>query len=153
MNKIDKSKQVIKLRSAVDELIHGRYHKLAKKYNLSLEQFHLLIELDELALNLSDEMSAPTIGDIAKNINNSQNTVSEKVNRLEKKGLVRRVKSEEDRRVSRVVLTDKGRELINDISEEASSKFLLDSISALEESDIDNLINGLEKLYKKMRSE
>lgn len=153
MNKIDKAKKVIKLRSAVDEVIHGRYHKLAKKYNLSLEQFHLLIELDELALNLSDEMSAPTIGDIAKNINNSQNTVSEKVNRLEKKGLVKRVKSEEDRRVSRVVLTDEGRELINDISEEASGKFLLDSILDLDEGDIDNLLNGLEKLYKNMRSE
>lgn len=153
MNKTDKAKKVIKLRSEVDELIHGRYHKLAKKYNLSLEQFHLLIELDELALNLSDEMSAPTIGDIAKNINNSQNTVSEKVNRLEKKGLVKRVKSEEDRRVSRVVLTDEGRKLINDISEEASGRFLLDSILNLDESDIDNLLNGLEKLYKKMRSE
>lgn len=153
MNKFDKAQKVIKLRSEVDGLIHGRYHKLAKKYNLSLEQFHLLIELDELALNLSDEMSAPTIGDIAKNINNSQNTVSEKVSRLEKKGLVKRVKSEEDRRVSRVVLTDEGRELINDISEEASGKFLLDSILDLEESDIDNLLNGLEKLYKKMRSE
>lgn len=153
MDKIDKAKKVIKLRSAVDELIHGRYHKLAKKYNLSLEQFHLLIELDELALNFSDEMSAPTIGDIAKNINNSQNTVSEKVNRLEKKGLVKRVKSEKDRRVSRVVLTDEGRKLINDISEEASGRFLLDSILNLDESDIDNLLNGLEKLYKKMRSE
>lgn len=153
MNKFDKAQKVIKLRSEVDGLIHGRYHKLAKKYNLSLEQFHLLIELDELALNLNDEMSAPTIGDIAKNINNSQNTVSEKVNRLEKKGLVKRVKSDEDRRVSRVVLTDEGRKLINDISEEASGKFLLESILDLEESDIDNLLNGLEKLYKKMRSE
>lgn len=153
MNKTDKAKKVIKLRSAVDELIHGRYHKLAKKYNLSLEQFHLLIELDELAINLSDEISAPTIGDIAKNINNSQNTVSEKVNRLEKKGLVKRVKNDEDRRISRVMLTDEGRKLINAINEEASSKFLLDSISALEESDIDNLLKGLERLYEKMRSE
>lgn len=151
MSKDEKIKNIINYRRSIDELIHGRYHKLAEKYNLSLEQFHLLIELDELALVVDDEITAPTIGDIAKSIKNSQNTVSEKVTRLENKGLVERVKDSKDRRISRVVLTKQGRELIDKLSSEASSEFLFNSISELDEDTIDNLLNSLKKLYEKMR--
>lgn len=151
MNKSDKVKSIIDYRRSIEEFIHGRYHKLAEKYNLSLEQFHLLIELDELALTINDEATAPTIGDIARSIKNSQNTVSEKVTRLENKGLVERVKDNKDRRISRVVLTEQGRKLINKLSSEASSEFLFDSISGLNDDTIDNLLNGLKDLYEKMR--
>lgn len=151
MNKSDKVKSIINYRRSIEEFIHGRYHKLAEKYNLSLEQFHLLIELDELVLTINDEATAPTIGDIARSIKNSQNTVSEKVTRLENKGLVERVKDNKDRRISRVVLTEQGRKLINKLSSEASSEFLFDSISGLNDDTIDNLLNGLKDLYEKMR--
>lgn len=151
MNKSDKVKSIIDYRRSIEEFIHGRYHKLAEKYNLSLEQFHLLIELDELVLTINDEATAPTIGDIARSIKNSQNTVSEKVTRLENKGLVERVKDNKDRRISRVVLTEQGRKLINKLSSEASSEFLFDSISGLNDDTIDNLLNGLKDLYEKMR--
>lgn len=150
MNKSDKVKSIINYRRSIEEFIHGRYHKLAEKYNLSLEQFHLLIELDELVLTINDEATAPTIGDIARSIKNSQNTVSEKVTRLENKGLVERVKDNKDRRISRVVLTEQGRKLINKLSSEASSEFLFDSISGLNDDTIDNLLNGLKDLYEKM---
>lgn len=153
MKKDEKIKNIIEYRSAINSLVHERYHTLAQNYNLSLEQFHLLIELDELVLTVNDETLAPTIGDIAKSISNSQNTVSEKITRLENKGLVTRVKDSKDRRISRVILTEEGRKLIDEISSQATSKFLFDSISCLEEETIDKLLFGLEKLYEKMRSE
>lgn len=50
-----------------------------------------------------------TIGGLAKNINVTPGTVSESVNALEQKGLVKRVRSKSDRRVQVVVPTVRGK--------------------------------------------
>lgn len=152
MSKEDKIQMIIQFKEQIDALIHNKYHELAKKYDLSLEQFHLLIELDELMLDINDEYKAkaPTVGEIAKNINNSQNTVSERITRLENKGLVNRIKDSKDRRISRVVLTDKGRNLLGSVENEASGKYLFNAVSAMKEIYVDNLLEGLEKLVEQM---
>ncbi|WP_270567941.1 MarR family transcriptional regulator [Clostridium beijerinckii] len=150
MKREDKVQMIIQLKEEINELIHEKYHELAKKYDLSLEQFHLLIELEELMLDVNNEFKAPTVGQIAKNINNSQNTVSERITRLENKGLVNRIKDIDDKRISRVILTDKGRKLIESIENEASSKYLFNSISSMEDIYIDSLLKNLEKLVEQM---
>lgn len=150
MSKEDKIQMIIQFKEQIDTLIHNKYHKLAKKYDLSLEQFHLLIELDELMLDINDEHKAPTIGEIAKNINNSQNTVSERITRLENKGLVNRIKDSKDRRISRVALTDKGKNLLESVENEASGKYLFNAVSEMEDIYVDNLLGGLEKLVEQM---
>ncbi|WP_271808372.1 MarR family transcriptional regulator [Clostridium beijerinckii] len=150
MKREDKVQMIIQLKEEINELIHKKYHELAKKYDLSLEQFHLLIELEELMLDVDNEFKAPTVGQIAKNINNSQNTVSERITRLENKGLVNRIKDIDDKRISRVILTDKGRKLIESIENEASSKYLFNSISSMEDIYIDSLLKNLEKLVEQM---
>lgn len=150
MEREEKIQKIIYYKDEIDTLIHKKYHTLAQQYDLSLEQFHLLIELDELMLDVTDEGTAPTVGQIAKNINNSQNTVSERITRLENKGLVKRIKDSSDRRISRVVLTEEGRKLINTLDKQASSKFLYSSISNMEDKDINNLLKCLEKLVQQM---
>lgn len=150
MKREEKIQLIIQYKDEIDKLIHAKYHKLAQEYGLSLEQFHLLIELDELMLDVDSQIKAPTIGDIAKNINNSQNTVSEKITRLESKGLVERKKDAEDRRISRIVLTEEGRKLINSIDIQASSRFLFNSILNMEDEDIDSLQECLAKLINQM---
>lgn len=150
MNLEQKIQKIIKCREEVGKIIHRNYHQLAKKYDLSLEQFHLMIELDELMLDINDEIKPPTVGQIAKSINNAQNTVSERVSRLENKGLVKRIRDVNDKRISRVVLTDEGKKLIAVIEKQASSKFLFNSISKMDEKDIDAFLQCFEKLIKQM---
>lgn len=150
MNREEKIQRIIDYKNEIDKLIHNKYHELAKKYDLSLEQFHLLIELDELMIDINDEYKAPTVGEIAKNINNSQNTVSERITRLENKGLVKRIKDSNDRRISRVVLSDEGENLVKLIDKQASGRFLFNSISNMEDLDIDNFVKCLEILIKQM---
>lgn len=150
MNREEKIQRIIDYKNEIDTLIHQKYHDLAKESDLSLEQFHLLIELDELILDISDEYKAPSVGEIAKNINNSQNTVSERITRLENKGLVKRIKDSNDKRISRVVLTDKGRNLIESIHKQASSRFLFNSLYNMEDVHITNLLKSLENLIKQM---
>lgn len=151
MNRDETIKKIIDHKDEIDTLIHRKYHELAKKNKLSLEQFHLLIELDELMLDIKDEYQAPTIGEIAKNINHTQNTVSERITRLETKGLVKRVKDLNDRRISRVFLTEEGRNFIELIEKEASSKFLFHSLSNMEETDLNSLESCLNILIKQMK--
>ncbi|OPJ63087.1 MarR family winged helix-turn-helix transcriptional regulator [Clostridium oryzae] len=150
MNKLEKIQKIITYKDDIDKRIHDNYHKLVQKYNLTLEQFHLLVELDELMLDICNENDAPTVGSIAKNINNSQNTVSEKISRLENRRLVKRVKDSKDRRISRVMLTEEGRKVIKAMDQEASGKFMLDAVSNMEESDVDALLDSLSKLINSM---
>lgn len=151
MKKEEVIKNIIQYKSDVDKLIHRKYHELAQNYNLSLEQFHLLIELDELMLDVYDGGSAPTVGEIAKNINNSQNTVSERISRLEAKGLVERVKDSNDKRISRIFLTGAGKKLMESIENEANSSFFHDSLDSLEDKDLDNFKSCFEKLIFEMQ--
>ncbi len=150
MNKEEIIRKIIDYKDEIDTLIHQKYHELAKKNDLSLEQFHLLIELDELMLDINDEYQAPTVGEIAKNINHSQNTVSERISRLENKGLVKRVRDCNDRRISRVVLTEEGRNLIKSMDKQASSRFLFRSLWNMENSDLSHLQKCLENLIEQM---
>ncbi|WP_186430303.1 MarR family winged helix-turn-helix transcriptional regulator [Clostridium sp. BSD9I1] len=150
MNKEEKIEIIVQYKNDIDNIIHRKYHELAQKYDLSLEQFHLLIELDDLMLYVNDEVKAPTIGEIAKNVDNSQNTMSEKITRLENKGLVERIKDKKDKRISRVYLTENGRSLIDSIDKQASSKFLFNSILNMDDKDIDDFLKCLEKLKKYM---
>lgn len=150
MDKDKKIQKIIQCKNEVDKLIHEKYHELAQNYDLTIEQFHLLIDVEELRLDINDEFSAPTEAQMAKSAKNSQNTVSERITRLENKGLVRRIKDNMDKRISRVVLTDGGRALIESIDKQASSKFLYNSIANMEDSEINKFLSSLEKLIKLM---
>lgn len=150
MDRKEKIQMIIQYKDDVDILVHQKYHKLAQSYGLSLEQYHLLLELDEIRLDINDASQPITVGQMAKNINRSQNTVSEMITRLENKGLVKRIKDSSDRRISRIVLTEEGRDLIELIDKHASSRFLFNALSGMEDSDIDNFIGCYEKLIKQM---
>lgn len=151
MGREEKIQRIIDCKNEIDNLIHQNYHTIAKKNNLTLEQFHLLIELDDLMLDIPAEHEGPTVGEIAKTINNSQNTVSERITRLEKKGLVIRVRDQNDRRISRVLLTGEGRDFIKTIDKQANSHFLLNSLSKMKDTDIENLERCLKTLINLMK--
>jgi len=134
----------------VDRLVRLKYHEAAKKHGLTLEQFHLLIELDELELDIiSEDALPPTIGEIATDIGNAPHTLSGRIKRLEKKGLIKKVKDEKDLRINRVVFTEKGRNMIENIKEEVSSVFIKNTLK-MDEKSLNNLLEGLEELNKNL---
>ena len=142
--------KILDRKNTIDSLIHKNYHNLSQKLGLSLDQFHLLLELDELNIDLENELSAPTIGTLAKNINVSQNTVSERITRLEKKGLVKRIADSKDRRISHVVLTDSGINLLKNIGSKAETEFVKSALLNLKNNELENLLLYYDKLIAKM---
>jgi len=141
---------IIEKQKTVERIIHENYHKLAQRYDLSLDQFHLLLELEELMLDIENEAQAPTIGVIAKNVNVSQNTVSERITRLEKKGYVSRLEDKKDRRISHVVLTESGRDLLRSINEEAETGFVKTALLKMGEDVLADFLTCYDKLISGM---
>lgn len=126
-----------------------KHHEIALKYGLTLEQFHLMIEMDELELDvISDEALPPTIGEIAADLGNAPHTLSERIKRLEKKGLVEKIKDDKDLRINRVIFTEKGRNLINIIKKEANDIFIQSALHKMDEKTLNDLLKGLKELNK-----
>ena len=147
----DQKKQtILEYRDKINALTHQQYHAQAQKHGLSLEQFHLLIELDELDIDLPAEDSGLSIGKIAQHIGNAQNTISERISRLEKKGLVQRIRDPKDRRICRVVFTEEGQKIIETINHAADAFMLSDALDVLDEEEINQALCILEKILSQM---
>ena len=115
-----------------------------------MEQFHLLIELDELELDIiSEKALPPTIGEIAADVGNAPHTLSGRIKRLEKKGLVKKIRDEKDLRINRVVFTKKGRDLINTIKKESGDEFVQKAVK-LDKKTLNDLLNGLKELTQSL---
>lgn len=78
-----------------------RYGAVAREAGLTLQQAELLCQL---------ERSTPSFGELARLLGCDKTNVTGLVDRLERRGLVRRAPDPADRRVSRAILTDEGRE-------------------------------------------
>ena len=134
----------------VERIIHLKHHEIAKKYGLTMEQFHLLIELDELELDIiSEKALPPTIGEIAADIGNAPHTLSGRIKRLEKKGLVKKIRDEKDLRINRVIFTQKGRDLIDTIKKESGDEFVQKAVK-MDKKTLNDLLNGLKELTQSL---
>lgn len=146
MVKKEEVEQILSYVKEINKLIHIKHHEKAQNHNLTLEQFHLLLYLNKLN-------TYPTIGEIAKKFNKAQNTVSEKITRLEDKGLLNRVKDENDRRISRVIITGLAKELLKKINDEASNDFLYKAMGNMDEYKTKDILYGLENILLNLKKE
>ncbi len=123
----------LKVSRRITEELGGHFGKL----NLTFPQ--------TLALTLLDTDGAMPISALAKATGSANSTTSGIVDRLEKAGLLRRVRSEKDRRVIYVEVTDKYREIHAESKNHALERFA-DAISGLNEEQLDQVITGLKLL-------
>lgn len=127
-------------------IIHTKGHQIAQEYDLTYDQYHLLIYL-------SFSKTPPTISEISKKYNRAQNTISEKISRLEEKELVSRIDDSMDRRITRVIITEKGLDLINTIRQERSNRVTYIALKKMKNREVENLLTNLSKLYNNLNKE
>lgn len=87
----------------------------ANSHNLSVAEMHTLVAVGK--------HDPDTMTNIASKLLINVSTLSIAINKLEKKGYVERIRTEEDRRVVRIKLTNKGRKAL-----EAHEKFYFDMV-------------------------
>lgn len=111
--------------------------RLAKETGLTTPQF--------LILQSVESQAKPSIGAIAKDVNLTQATVTSIVDRLESQSLVGRRRSDTDRRIVHVELTDEGQTLLKQ-----APKVLQDSLrgrfDALEDWEKSFLIAAFDRM-------
>lgn len=141
-----KAEKILKYLDEIQDIIHSKHHELAIKYNLTVEEFHIL-------LHLQMKTSSPTVNELAASFNNASNTMSEKLTRLENKELIIKIKDNRDRRIYRITLTQKGKKIIDDICYEAENSFVTASISKIDEKELDTLILSLQNIIKQLKED
>ena len=76
-------------------------HKYAAEDTLYMREVHFVVEIGS--------MGAPTMSEVANRMNVTQGAVTQMATRLEKKGYVIRQKDTQDKRVTTISLTEKGK--------------------------------------------
>lgn len=105
--------------------------------NITLNEAHVIEAIGE---DGASNMTA-----VAKALDVTTGTLTISVNSLVRKGLVSRERSEEDRRVVLVSLTDKGREL-NRRHNQFHERMVSEIIGDLNEEEVQTLAHALDKL-------
>lgn len=143
-NQPDNCNEILKAIRKIIRAIDLNSKKNLKKYNLSGPQ--LLIIKD-----LSDHGSCP-VGSLAKRISLSHATVTEIIDRLEKKGHVKRIKSEEDKRKIFVVLEEKARNVLEQKPTLIQEKFI-DEFTKLPDWEQSLILSNFQKVAFLMEAE
>lgn len=125
----------------ISGLIKRKGRAILSDYSITPPQFAVLQWLLD-----SGDM---TIGELSNKMYLACSTMTDLIDRMEKKDLVKRVKDAKDRRVVRIQLLDKGKNIIDEVIkkrqgylEEVLINFSIDEILMLREQ--------LEKLYNEM---
>ncbi|MEJ6595725.1 MarR family transcriptional regulator [Parasphingorhabdus sp.] len=121
----------------INRAIDLQSKKLEKDTGQTTPQLMLLKALEK------DGRAKPSV--LAKSVHLSHATVTSIVDRLEKSAMVTREKNVDDRRSVEIVLTEKGRECIQNAPEMLQEDFLL-SLSKLEPWEQNLLISSVQRI-------
>lgn len=117
---------------------------ILKKYGITSPQF--------IALQWVKEEGTLTIGELSNKIALAFSTTTDLIDRLEKKGFVKRVKDIKDRRVVRIHILDKGEKIINEVIKQRQDYLgiVLESFSTEEVVHLNELLYALDEKMNKV---
>ena len=109
----------------------------ASSQNLSVAEMHTLVAIGR--------HEPKTMGTIAGELLVNVSTLSIAVNKLEKKGYAERIRTQEDRRIVRISLTDKGRSAL-DLHEKFYFDMVEEACGDMDEAEKKLFIQSLENM-------
>ena len=119
--------------------VRGNVHKIAtENFDISVEQFHILRHIRKGVTSVSDLANVKQI---------SRPAISQAVDLLVDKGLIKRTQSVQDRRFVELELTKGGNALLDTIYER-NSCWMVEKLSLLDPDELSHLITGLDVLNK-----
>lgn len=119
--------------------------KYIERQLLEKELFDLIPSHGNILTNLYDHDSKLTMKEIAKRIGKDKSTVTPLVNKLVKLGYVQKEKSEEDKRTTFLVLTNKGREIESEFRA-ISNEVITTAYTGFSEEEKEVFLKYLKKL-------
>jgi DNA-binding MarR family transcriptional regulator len=113
-----------------------------KARGLELKQFNFSLAEAEIIYILSQKNSALTLDDIAQWNCRELNSVLIRINKMEKKGLVKKIRGSSGKKI-KVQISDKGRELYNNVTCK-SIHMIFDVISEEEKGNLESILQKLD---------
>lgn len=120
-------------RGTLQALHRGRMDRLLTE-KLTMPQFKVLLVVAR---------DGGTVGGLARHLSLSAPTMTGIIDRLNAAGLVERQPEAADRRVVRVVATERGRQLLNEVFA-AREEYVSRVLASMSEEDAEALLRGLE---------
>ncbi|MFV9511104.1 MarR family winged helix-turn-helix transcriptional regulator [Tepidibacillus sp. LV47] len=102
-----------------------------------------------VALQWLNEEGDMTIGELSNKMYLAFSTTTDLVDRMEKNGLVERIRDQKDRRVVRIHLLNKGKEIINEVLETRRA-YLAHILESMSQEEVNQMAISLQQLFKKM---
>ncbi|MFA1820607.1 MarR family winged helix-turn-helix transcriptional regulator [Virgibacillus oceani] len=136
INKIEKSMRYI------SGIVKQNGRKILTNYPITSPQF--------VALQWLLEEGDLTIGELSNKISLAFSTTTDLVDRMERNNLVERVRDSKDRRVVRIHVLDKGKNIIHEVIEKRQ-KYLGEVLENFTDKQTDNLHELLALLHEEMK--
>ncbi len=114
-------------------------NEVLKKDDLTVKQWFLLVTIDNFFIN------PPAIHEVARELHTSHQNVKQIVNSLLKKGFVKLQRDEKDKRILRIILTEKNKQYWAS-REEEHGKFILSLFKDLTVDEINHMHRITNKL-------
>jgi DNA-binding MarR family transcriptional regulator len=127
----------------VEKLLRTVYRKLRQEMNLIIGREVSLNEF--MVLKYLFFTGHAKASDLSNELNVSASHITSVTDSLVKKGLIIRRRSDHDRRIVEMVLTDSGRLLVQDL-EEKKSAYLLSKFSRFSDQELSDFIQLFRKL-------
>ncbi|PTX59348.1 DNA-binding MarR family transcriptional regulator [Melghirimyces profundicolus] len=141
----DLSKELVaeieRLVREISVVVKRKGREILNEFPITPPQFTALLWLNE-----EGDM---TIGDLSQKMYLACSTMTDLIDRMEKNGLVERVRDERDRRVVRIHLLEKGRSIIYDVME-ARLAYLSDVLSRFSKEEVKEMSKHLSLLHREM---
>lgn len=127
----------------INKLYTEKTNSNLKEFNVTRSDMSFLLTLNEMGEITQKELAE------SRNLNNA--TVTRALERLEKKGFVKRVDDENDKRKKNVLLTSEGKETLNKIlkKHEEYKKVIFEDFN---ENEIRDMMGLLDKLLFRLES-
>jgi len=125
-----------------DAIVKNRVKELYN-FDLSIRQCTILMVLDALGEN-------STPAELSRWVFREQHSISDFLKRMERDGLIRRVKDLDRKNMIRVTITEKGRKAVHDIKKLGSIRKIMSSLTKEEHQQLRAI---LEKLWDKALEE
>ncbi len=124
--------------------IKQKGREILSNYTITPPQF--------IALQWLDELGDMTIGELSTKMYLAFSTTTDLVDRMEQKELVIRSRDTKDRRVVRVHLLEKGKQIIMEVVEKRQG-YLQDVVKDFDDSEVEVLSTLLLRMYQEMKEE
>ncbi|SDW24009.1 DNA-binding transcriptional regulator, MarR family [Marininema mesophilum] len=125
----------------ISVVIKRKGREILNEFPITPPQFTALLWLNE--------QGDMTIGELSQKMFLACSTMTDLVDRMEKNGVVERVRDEKDRRVVRIHLLDKGTSIIMEVME-ARQNYLSEMLSHLPEDEVKEMAKHLGTLHREM---